>query len=184
MLQSLGGICFAHGPHGPEGCPKWPACATDPQVFKPSQPSPAGEQEAREWLIEQNGAERILCYWYTPEGGNRMKREVAVMCDWNGKEDQQKDEKLVLDALHDAEFSHLRKDADYQKFSDELNHSFRLSAEAEKKAEKHSDVIEWLRERHENAINISRQKVGADQIGWLEDAAYYEKSIAAILREE
>jgi hypothetical protein len=33
MQQLPGGICFAHGPYKDTiGCPKWPACATDPQV--------------------------------------------------------------------------------------------------------------------------------------------------------
>jgi hypothetical protein len=32
MQQLPGGICFAHGPYKDMECPKWPACATDPQV--------------------------------------------------------------------------------------------------------------------------------------------------------
>lgn len=31
MRQLPGGICFAHGPYTEMQCPKWPACATDPQ---------------------------------------------------------------------------------------------------------------------------------------------------------
>jgi len=31
MRQLPGGVCFAHGPYTEMQCPKWPACATDPQ---------------------------------------------------------------------------------------------------------------------------------------------------------
>lgn len=31
MQRLPGGICFAHGPYTEMQCPKWPACATDPQ---------------------------------------------------------------------------------------------------------------------------------------------------------
>jgi hypothetical protein len=48
------------------------------------------------WTIEQTGDERILCRWHIPEGGNLMKREVAVLCDWNGAEDRVEDEDTLL----------------------------------------------------------------------------------------
>lgn len=57
-MQVLSGVCFAHGPYQGQGCPKWPACATDPQ--KPeyvaqaqlSEPADSAEELAREREID------------------------------------------------------------------------------------------------------------------------------------
>jgi hypothetical protein len=60
---------------------------------------PAGEREER-WSLEIGDQERILCYWYRPKGGGEMmKREVAIFCDWNGKKDMNEDEVRVMNAL-------------------------------------------------------------------------------------
>jgi hypothetical protein len=54
---------------------------------------------SEKWIIEQIGNERILCYWHEMPDGIWMKREIAVFCDWNGHEDQARDEEVVLEAL-------------------------------------------------------------------------------------
>jgi hypothetical protein len=36
-MQVVGGLCFAHGPFTGQGCSQWPKCATDPQIFKPTE---------------------------------------------------------------------------------------------------------------------------------------------------
>lgn len=59
---------------------------------------------ASNWTIEQTGSERILCYWYEA-GGNRLKREVAVICDWNSKADQEYDELILLMKLNDPDLT-------------------------------------------------------------------------------
>lgn len=79
FLQKLpGGNCFAHGPYTEMQCPKWPACATDPQKAEylppelqhmagksaaganhPSSPAPA-ETVRREALEE---AINVVAYW-------------------------------------------------------------------------------------------------------------------------
>lgn len=40
--------------------------------------------------------------------------------------------------------------------------------------------MEWLEERFENCLRISEEKTGKDRDGWLEDAAYFAKTIAII----
>lgn len=52
-IQSLGGLCFAHGPHGPEGCKEWPKCATDPQKFKPAREDIRKCLEDNLWAISE-----------------------------------------------------------------------------------------------------------------------------------
>ncbi len=40
-----------------------------------------------------------------------------------------------------------------------------------------SKVIKWLGERRDNAIRIAKTKTGDDYLGWVEDAAFFEKAI-------
>ena len=66
MIEQLpGGICFAHGPYKETiGCPKWPACVTDPQKQEyismanhPTAPDSAASARAplaKEWLNKNN----------------------------------------------------------------------------------------------------------------------------------
>ena len=42
-IQVTGGLCFAHGAYTGQKCPKWPACVTDPQIYK-SQAESAGPE--------------------------------------------------------------------------------------------------------------------------------------------
>jgi hypothetical protein len=60
----------------------------------------AGQNDpsAREWTVEQDQDERILCVWYELNGV-RLKREVAVLCNWNSKEDQERDEAFLLQSV-------------------------------------------------------------------------------------
>ena len=78
-----------------------------------------------QWTVEQTGDERILCRWYTPEGGNLMKREVAVMCGWNGKDDQRRDETDVLAALR----SHVPSSAPAAPTTETVGEELRKAAE-------------------------------------------------------
>ena len=41
-------------------------------------------------------------------------------------------------------------------------------------------LLEWLRERYENCLNIAKQKTGEDQMGWLDDAYYFRLAIEAV----
>lgn len=38
----------------------------------------------------------------------------------------------------------------------------------------------WLQERLENAERIAKTKNGADRAGWLEDAGYFRRAVAAV----
>jgi hypothetical protein len=41
-------------------------------------------------------------------------------------------------------------------------------------------LAEWLQERYDNAVRISKQKTGEDRLGWLADASYFLRSKEAI----
>jgi hypothetical protein len=41
---------------------------------------------------------------------------------------------------------------------------------------------EWIKERADNARRIANGKAGADRLGWLADAAYYDAILAEIAR--
>lgn len=43
------------------------------------------------------------------------------------------------------------------------------------------EVVEWLKERRTNCLRLAQQKIGADRLGWLEDAEYFKAAIMAIL---
>jgi hypothetical protein len=42
------------------------------------------------------------------------------------------------------------------------------------------DLLTWLIERYENCQVIAAEKSGSDKIGWLIDANYFDKAIAAV----
>lgn len=41
-------------------------------------------------------------------------------------------------------------------------------------------VIEWLKERHANCLRHAAARTGDDRDGWLEDAYYFEMTLAAL----
>lgn len=41
-------------------------------------------------------------------------------------------------------------------------------------------ALEWLEERLANSMRLADEKSGADRAGWVEDAAYYAKTIAIV----
>lgn len=41
-------------------------------------------------------------------------------------------------------------------------------------------VRDWLQERHDNCLRISKNKTGVDKAGWLVDAAYFRAAVSAL----
>lgn len=41
-------------------------------------------------------------------------------------------------------------------------------------------LIEWLKERRDNAMEIAESKTGDDRKGWIEDAEYFQQAIEAV----
>jgi hypothetical protein len=61
------------------------------------------QQYRCEWTSETSESGEDLLVWnYLNSEGNRMKREVAVLCDWNGKDDTAKDRAFLLEHLNAA----------------------------------------------------------------------------------
>lgn len=42
------------------------------------------------------------------------------------------------------------------------------------------EALTWLEDRRDNCLRIAKQKEGADLMGWLEDATYFEMAARAL----
>jgi hypothetical protein len=41
-------------------------------------------------------------------------------------------------------------------------------------------TLDWLEERLANSMRLAREKAGEDRAGWVQDAAYYAKTLAIL----
>src|SRR3546814_17156425 len=46
------------------------------------------------------------------------------------------------------------------------------------------ETAQWLAERFQNCLRIGSGKTGADQAGWIEDAAYFARALEIVTRAQ